>query len=92
MHHLTLQDKPWQFSDTTTVEHEIFQVDTIAVRPFEYVHRGHFCVTFEMSLDLLATERTVYGFLDWIGNIGGLFDGLMLFFGLLVSLWNYKFY
>ena len=45
-----------------------------------------------MNLDLLSTERTVYGFLDWIGNIGGLYDGLMLILNFIVSFWNYKFY
>ena len=43
-------------------------------------------------MDLLTTERTVYGYLDWLGNVGGLYDGLKLFFGIIVSFWNYKFY
>ena len=45
-----------------------------------------------MNLDLLTTERTAYGFLDWVGKVGGLLDGLTLFFGLFVAFCNYKFY
>ena len=45
-----------------------------------------------MNLDLLLTERSVYSMLDWIGDIGGLFDGLRLFFFAILSIWNYKFY
>ena len=67
-------------------------METTAIRPFEFFSRTHFAVTYEMNLDLLVTERTVYGFLDWIGNIGGLYDGLRLFFAIIVGFWNYKFY
>ena len=29
-----------------------------------------------MSPDLVHTERETYNFLDWMGDVGGLFDGL----------------
>ena len=63
-----------------------------AVRPHECEGCAHFAITIEMNLDLLVTERTVYSFLDFLGNIGGLYDGLRLIFGLVVAFWNYNFY
>ena len=91
-HQLKLQDTSLQFSSTTEINHDIFEVEVTSVRPFEYLDRAHIAFTFEMNLNLLVTERTVYGALDFIGNVGGLYDGLLLFFGLIVSFLNYKFY
>ena len=62
-------------------------MDVTEHRPFEFSSRTHFAVTYEINLDLKVTERTVYSFLDWIGDIGGLYDGIRLFFlGLILSL------
>ena len=49
-------------------------------------------ISYEMSLDLLVTEREVYSVLDYIGDLGGLFDGLKLFFIGLISCFNYNLY
>ena len=45
-----------------------------------------------MDLDLQVTERTVYSYLDWIGDIGGLLDGLKIFFLGLTGFLNFNFY
>ena len=45
-----------------------------------------------MNLDLIVTERTVYSYLDWVGDIGGLNDGLRIFFVVIASILNYNFY
>ena len=45
-----------------------------------------------MSLDLLVTEREVYSVLDWIGDLGGLFDGLKLICVGILSIFNYNLY
>ena len=45
-----------------------------------------------MNLDLVVTERYVYSVLDYIGDLGGLFDGLKLFFIGLISILNYNLY
>ena len=33
---------------------------------------------FELSQSLITTERKTYSILEWIGDVGGLFDGLMI--------------
>ena len=43
-------------------------------------------------MDLKQTEREVYSFLDWVGDLGGLFDGLKLFFLGLIGFFNYNMY
>ena len=49
-------------------------------------------ISYEMNLDKVVTERTVYSYLDWVGDIGGLNDGLRIFFYLIASILNYNFY
>ena len=36
-------------------------------------------ITFEFDLTLYRIDRDVYGILDWVGDVGGLFEGLYLF-------------
>ena len=45
-----------------------------------------------MNLDLVVTERYVYSVLDYIGDLGGLYDGLKLLFIGLISIFNYNLY
>ena len=34
----------------------------------------------DVSYDFLRTSRQTYGFLDWLGDVGGLTDALYIFF------------
>ena len=45
-----------------------------------------------MNRNLFKFDREVYSLLDWFGNLGGLFEGLSLFFGLVVATINFSFY
>ena len=45
-----------------------------------------------MNLNLTTYERQVYSIFDWIGSIGGLNEGLYIFFTVLISVLNYKNY
>ena len=36
-----------------------------------------------ISLDMQITDRATYGFLEWLGDVGGLFDALK-YFGILI--------
>ena len=38
-----------------------------------------------LSPDLNVVNRETYGFLDWLGDIGGLLDGLKYLFGWIVA-------
>lgn len=47
-------------------------------------------VTWEFDLTLYGVDRDVYSILDWVGDVGGLFEGLRLGFFVLVNLCNFK--
>jgi len=42
-------------------------------------------ITFSRSLDLKVHKRKTYSLLDWIGDVGGLLDGLYLIGEILVT-------
>ena len=39
----------------------------------------------ELMPELTRYERSTYSFLDWLGDVGGLFEGLTRFFMILVG-------
>ena len=45
-----------------------------------------------MSQDLITVDREVYSILDWLGDLGGLFEGLFLGCGLIMFIATYKAY
>ena len=45
----------------------------------------HISITFEFDLDLIVIDRQVYSILDWLGDVGGLNQGLLLIAQLMVS-------
>lgn len=47
-------------------------------------------VTWEFDLDLHRVDRDVYSLLDWIGDIGGLNEGLMIIFGVVLGLLQFN--
>lgn len=59
-------------------------------RPYEFKDRVHLQITFEFDLNLYRVDRDVYSILDWVGDMGGLNEGLYL--GLKVILIFFQFY
>lgn len=49
-------------------------------RPYEFKDRVHLQISFEFDLTLYRVDRDVYSILDWVGDVGGLNEGLFLFF------------
>ena len=47
-------------------------------------------ITYELSLTRLSYKRIVYSFLDFLGDIGGLFGAITPAFGFIVSLFMYR--
>ena len=43
-----------------------------AVRPYEFPDKVHLAISYEMELNKESIDRTVYTFLDWLGDVGGL--------------------
>ena len=54
-------------------------------RPMVFDNNHQFGVVYEMQLDFTSHERKVYGFLDWLSDLGGLISALMAAFGVLLS-------
>ena len=49
-----------------------------------------FGVVYEMNLDLLTYKRTVYSFLEWVSELGGLVSALMAFFAVVNKIFMYQ--
>ena len=47
-------------------------------------------MTFEFDLNLYRVDRDVYSILDWIGDVGGLFEGLYLIFTMLIFIFKFN--
>ena len=45
-----------------------------------------------MSLDLRTYDREVYNFLDWLGDLGGLYDGVRGIFVIFLGVMTYQRY
>ena len=43
-------------------------------------------VTFEFDLTLYRIDRDVYSLLDWVGDVGGLNEGLFIIFKVILAL------
>ena len=52
------------------------------VNPTDYYFKG---LWFQMHQEKVVIERKTYSILEWLGDVGGLFDGLRLIFGQLVG-------
>ena len=70
----------------------IFRNDYESRRSYENPDRVQMQVTWEFDLTLYRIDRDVYSILDWIGDVGGLSEGLVIGLGAALSLINfYKF-
>ena len=83
---LHLQDTHYQFSGLTEHVQQIFTMKQAMSRPYEYWDRVHVQATWEFDLTLYRLDRDVYGFLDWIGDMGGFFEGILVV-GFMISTW-----
>ena len=59
-------------------------------RPYEFFDDVHMEIVYEVNLDLRRLRRSVYSLLDWIGDVGGLFEAMSVVFGLIVAAYQYK--
>ena len=85
---LRLQDSQFfSFGDISENSLTIFDIISSGERPYEFPDFVHWTISYEMHLNIRTYDREVYNALDWIGDIGGLFDGLrgisILFLGIL---------
>ena len=60
--------------DLTEDTELVFEVMHQGERPYEFRDRVHWTIAYEMSLNLRTYDREVYHSLDWLGDMGGLYD------------------
>ena len=53
---------------------ETFDIKELPTRPYEKNDSVHTRVSFERNLNKLVLERTAYGILDMLGDVGGLLE------------------
>ena len=49
----------------------------------------HFAIAYEFDLNMYRIDREVYNLLDWLGDLGGLKEALMIVLGFMFGLFNY---
>ena len=47
-------------------------------------------MTFEFDLNFYEIDRATYNLLDWLGDLGGLKEALMIIFGLIYGFVHYQ--
>ena len=67
-----------------------FEIETTATRTLPYKNLIWNAITYEMSNTRQEFTRTVYGFLDLLRDLGGLFAAIHPPFTLLVGLFYYR--
>ena len=60
------------------------------MRPYESDNRVHMMIRYESDLNQLKYERAVYGYLDWLGDLGGFKEALSWFGILFVMLTTFQ--
>ena len=68
----------------------IFGVDWQGNRPYEFFDDIHMVLTYEFDMNMYVINRDTYTLLDWLGDIGGLGEGLAIIFGAIIALFNYN--
>ena len=58
--------------------------------PYDFFDDVLMAVTYEFDLTFYEMERTAYNILDWFGDLGGLLEALMVFFGAIYGFVHYE--
>ena len=78
-----------QLAHWTAVEGVIFNIRAFEKRPYEFPDDIHLTITYEFDLDLYRIDRETYNTLDWLGDLGGLKEALMIILGFIYSLFHF---
>ena len=73
---VTFHDSLLQIGSLTSDSAKFFSITDGKSRPI-WEREDLYMVRYEMSLDKVEHERTVYGILDWLGDVGGLLEALI---------------
>lgn len=78
---ITFQDEFIQLGDWTATPAEFFRIEPKVDRPYEYPDKIMFMLRYEMNKNQFYLERTIYGVLDWLGDIGGFNEAIAMIIG-----------
>ena len=73
----------------TEIEGDIFGIKPNTVRPYEFFDDVHIAISYEFDLNLYRIDREAYNLLDWLGDLGGLREALIIIFAYTTGLFNY---
>ena len=79
-----------QLGALTEIEGTIFGVRSNIIRPYEYYDNVHISITYEFDLNQYRIDREAYNMLDWLGDIGGLKEAIVIVLGFIYGLLNYN--
>ena len=83
---LNLHDYQYNFGNILLDEEDGFQIEeTASARTLPYKNQYWNAITYELSLTRLEYTRTVYSFMDFLRDLGGLFGAISPIFGFIVS-------
>ena len=80
----------YEFSGLTEEVSRIFSNVEHTIRPYEFQDNVHLQITFEFDLNLYRIDRDVYSVLDWVGDVGGLFEGLYIPFKVISGFFYFR--
>ena len=76
MTEIELQDGLFDIGPFTEIAGDSFKINELPTRPYEKNDTVHIRISFERELNKMQMERTAYGILDMLGDVGGLNDCL----------------
>ena len=65
-------------------------MNELPIRPYERDDSVHIVISFERDINMKNVERTVYGFLDMLGDIGGVAQALIAIGTLTLAILQYQ--
>ena len=72
------------------METSVFLTDLMPIRPYEKDDRVHIRVSYERDLDKVNIERTAYGILDMLGDVGGVTEAFFAIGTFIISIVQYQ--
>ena len=85
-----MQDDYFQLGSVTDEEEEVSRAVPKGFRPIEFDNLNQFGVTYEVNLDMTSYQRTVYSFLEWLSDLGGLSSALVIVQGVILKILMYQ--
>ena len=89
MTELVLQDSI-PLGELEEIKEEIISVSKNGERAYEFFDNVHTEIVFEVNLNRIQLRRRVYSLLDWVGDVGGLFEAMSVIAALLIGFYHYK--